>query len=89
VESNAFNADMKPDVVETPWGGGLDVLGDVDAGSWSTKCAFKTFGLPGLAAILTKWAIQRVDLVPTPDVPWTTTETAATWPRFPSTTPTS
>ena len=76
VESNAFSAEMAPDVVETPWGGGFDVLGDVDAGTWSTKPSLKCLGYPALAAILCKWAIQRVDLAPTPDVPWTTTETA-------------
>lgn len=71
-ESNAFSGTMEPRLVETPWGGGWDVLGDVQAADFETKGSLSIFGYPALAAILAKAAITRVNSGQT--APWTTPE---------------
>lgn len=71
--SNSLSAESVPSMTETPWGGGLDVLGDVTAGSWGTTGKLQTLGYPALTAILLKAAITRSD---GSSVPWTNTEPA-------------
>ena len=72
VESNSFDADMVPDVVETPYGGGVDAPGEAYAGTWTTAGTLQCLGYPALAKFLAAAAINRVNDVGTS--PWTTTE---------------
>lgn len=71
-ESNSFTALAIPDTVETPYGGGFDVVAEAVADSHTVAGQLQTFVYPAQAAFLMAWALTRIDGAQTS--PWTTTE---------------
>lgn len=71
-ESNGFTPLAVPDTVETPYGGGHDVIVEAVADSHTVVGNLTTFVYPAQAAFLVGWALTRVNSGQT--APWTTTE---------------
>lgn len=71
-ESNGFQADFKPNLVDQPFGGGFDVPFDVVVSTYETKATFTTYGYPALVAFLLNAACVQVNSSGT--TPWSTTE---------------
>jgi tail tube protein len=72
VESNAYPTGEEVELVDTPFGGGLDVVAESSGDFHTVKGSFSTLGYPALTAFLMKAAVTRVNAGQT--LPWVNTE---------------